>query len=52
MAVFDTNNQEWTKLEPKGVELPPLETFGSVLVDKDKDHPKIMMVCGYDGKLC
>ena len=37
-------------MSPKGAKLPPLETFGCVLVGND--HPKIVSICGYDGTNC
>jgi hypothetical protein len=29
---FDPRSREWTLLKPEGVTLPPIESFGSVLI--------------------
>jgi hypothetical protein len=44
---FQPESGEWSLLKPQGAELPPLESFGAVMVNSG-DEEKIIIAFGFN----
>ena len=44
---FNPTTKEWKKIVPEGVELPPLESFSSLMISSN-DEEKIIIAFGFN----